>query len=419
MSSLERSRNAAAAFSLRTLSSLQNRVYRIYFLGMLGQFASMNMQGVTGSLLIYRLTDSSALLGTMALASAVPMIVMSMFGGAFADRLQKKQVLFWGLLASAILTFGVALTLTTGWLSKEHANSWWILMASSFMMGVIMGMTLPARSAIIPEIVSREHAMNAVALNMLGMNVLSLLAPGLAGFLVDGLGFAAVYYTMAALNLYAAIMVFFVPHTGPAGNQTSSILSDIQQGFEYIRRDRTILFVLGFTLVVVVLSMPYQQMLPIFVDKILHVGATGMGILMSVSGAGALVGSLAIAGLPNKKRGILLLLSGLVSGVALIVFAFSHLWGLSLAFIVFVGLGQTLRGTIGSAVLQSYTRPEYMGRVMSILMIQWGLMGLCTFFAGILAETFPVQWVIGGFAMLLVVLTLLAIALVPRIRKLD
>jgi hypothetical protein len=91
----------ASLANIRTFSSLKNPVYRLYFFGMLGQYASMNMQMVTGSLLIYRLTGSAALLGTLSLSHAVPMIIWSMFGGAIADRVQKRQILYLGLLFSA------------------------------------------------------------------------------------------------------------------------------------------------------------------------------------------------------------------------------------------------------------------------------------------------------------------------------
>jgi len=261
--------------------------------------------------------------------------------------------------------------------------------------------------------------MNAVSLNTLGMNVLSLLAPAVAGFLIDGVGFGAVYYTVTVLNLYAAIMMSFVPHTSPMVNRASNVLADIRDGFEYARHDRTILLVLGFTLLFVVLSMPYLQLLPIYADDILKVGAKGLGILMSVSGAGALVGSIVMASLPNKRRGLLLIIAGLLSGVSLLLFAFSSVWALSLLFIVFVGLSQTMRMTTGSALLQSYTKPEYMGRVMSVFMMQWGVMSLCTFFAGVIAEVVAVQWVIGSLAIALIIIGALATFLTPYLRKLD
>jgi MFS family permease len=415
----ERSRTGSSIFGFRILSSLQNPVYRLYFFGMLGQFASMNMQMVTGSLLIYRLTGSSALLGTMSLANALPMIILSLFGGAIADRIQKKQIIIVGLLCSTAVSLGVALALNTGQLSEENTGSWWILMASALLQGIIMGLMMPARQAIIPEIVDREQVMNAVSLNMLGMNVLSLVAPGAAGFMIDAFDFKAVYYTMAGLNVYTVLFILFIPRTRQIKAHSGNILADIQKGFEYMQRDTRVLWILAFTMMVVVLSMPYQQLLPIFVDNILKVGATGMGVLMSVSGAGALVGSLILASLPNKKRGIMLLASGLVSGLALVIFAFSSSWVLSLVIIVFVGLAQTIRGTIGSALLQSYTEAEYMGRVMSIFMVQWGVMSLCTFLAGVLAELVSVQWVVGGLAIVLIILSVLSISFFPKIRKLD
>lgn len=419
MSTSSRNRTLASLSGIRTFSSLQNPTYRIYFLGMLGQFASLNMQMITNSLLTYRLTGSAALLGSMALANAFPMIFISLFGGAIADRLQKKQIIIFGLICSAIINIGVAVALATGTLSRQQEGSWWILLTTSFLSGVVMGLMMPARQAIIPEIVSREHAMNAVAMNMLGMNVLSLVAPGMAGFLIDAFDFKAVYFTMAGMNIYAAVFVFFVPHTSRISRTGANILGDIQEGFNYLRRDTTILLILAFTLIVTVLSMSYSQLLPIFVDDILTVGAKGMGFLMSVSGAGALVGSLIMASLKNKKRGLILLSGGLISGVALTGFAFSSAWGLSLAFIVFVGLGQTIRGTISSALLQSYTEPAYMGRVMAIFMMQWGVVNLCMFIAGIMASVMAVQWVVGGFAVALIVLTILGIAFVPRVRNLD
>ena len=415
----ERNKSGISLIGLRTFSSLRNPVYRLYFFGMLGQFASMNMHIVTGSLLLYRLTGSAALLGVMSLVVAVPMLLLSLFGGAIADRVQKKRILVLGLISSAVVSLGVAIALATGHLSRENTGSWWVLMVSAFLQGTIMGLMMPARQAIIPEIVTREQVMNAVALNTLGMNVLRLLAPALAGFLIDAFDFKAIYYAMTGMNIYAAGFIIFIPPTGRITPREGNILADIQKGFQYILRERTVLLILVFTLVVVVFSMPYQQLLPIFVDDILKVGATGMGVLMSVSGAGAMVGSLILASLPNKKRGVMLLVSGLVSGLALAIFSMSTSWGISLAFIIFVGLGQTGRITMSNTLLQTYVEGEYMGRVMSIFNMEWGLVSLGTFAAGLMCEVIGVQWVVGGFALVLTVLSILSLFFVPRIRKLD
>jgi len=406
-------------FRFRTLSSLQNPVFRTFALGTVCMFAAMTMQMVTGPLLIYRLTDSSALLGVSSLAHALPLILLSLFGGAIADRVQKKNILFVGMACQAAIGLAIALTLLSGYMSRENVGSWWVLIAASVGQGTVMGVMMPSVQAIIPEIIKREQIMNAVALNTMGMNIMSLVAPALAGIMVDAFDFMSVYFCASALFLAGSILMFLLPLTSKVVRRAGSIIADVTQGLRYIRQDKTIFFILAFTLAIVMLSMPYQQLLPIYVDDILKVGATGMGVLLSVSGAGSLVASLVVASLPSKRRGLLLLLSGLISGVALTIFSFSTSWSISLVFIIFVGLGQTLRGTIGNTLVQSYAEPAYIGRVMSIVMMQFGIMSACTFAAGVLAEFIAVQWVVGSFAILLVMISILALVFNARIRKLD
>jgi predicted MFS family arabinose efflux permease len=379
----------------------------------------MNMQMITCALLIYRLTGSAAILGLMALATALPMLLLSLFGGAIADRVQKKHIIQAGQAASAVVALSVAVALNTGYLSPEHAGSWWVLMVNSVLQGAIMALMMPARQAIIPEIVGEGQVMNAVALNSLGMNTLRLVAPALAGFLIDAFDFEAVFYTMTGLYLAAVVFTSFIPATGTTSVRSSGALVDIKEGLKYIWGKTTILLILAFILVVIVLSMPYIMMMPIFADDILKVGATGMGVLVGVSGVGAMVGSLGLASLPNRRRGVMLLASSLVLGLALAGFSFSLSWPLSLGLMIFVGLGQAGRQTLGTTLLQSYSEPEYLGRVMSINMMDMGLSSLGTFLAGILAEGIGAQWAIGGFAMVLVLVSIITLLFVPRIRRLD
>lgn len=405
--------------SVRTFDSLKNSGYRFYLLGMMGQWGSMNMQMVTRSLLVYRLTGSAAILGLLALAQALPMILLSLYGGAIADRVQKKHIIQAGQAASAVVALGIAVALTTGYLSPEHAGSWWLLIASAVLQGTIMALMMPARQAIIPEIVGEGQVMNAVALNSLGMNTLRLVAPAVAGFLIDTFDFASVFYAMTGLYVGAVVFTGFIPSTGTTSLGGSGALGDIKEGLKYIWCKPTVLLILVFVLVAILLSMPYVLMMPIFADDILKVGATGMGVLMSVSAVGALIGSLVVASLPDRRRGAMLLVSTLVLGVGLVGFSLSRSWPLSLGLMVIVGLGQTGRQTLGTTLLQSYTDAEYLGRVMSINMMDVGLSSLGTFFTGLLAESIGAQWAVGGFAMVLVLLSILAIAFVARIRRLE
>ncbi len=419
MNALEPRKTSPFAFSLRILTSLKNSSYRLYLFVTIAHFAAMSMQMFTSPLLIYRLTGSTALLGTMSLVSSAPMIIVSIFGGAIADRVSKKKIMITALIGLAVVSTLIGLSLSSGMLSREHPESWWMLFVASAIQGCIMGLMMPALQAIIPEIVDRDQLMNAIALNSMGMNVLQLLSPAIAGPIIDRFNFQAVYFSMTGLYLVGALLVVFITARKQIVAGGTRIMADIQQGFQYIRKDSMILLILFFTLVVTVLAMPYQQFLPVFYDDILKIGATGGGLLMSVSGVGALVGSLILATLPNKKRGIMLLASGILSGVALVIFSFSSHLYLSLIVIFFIGLAQTFRMTIGSALVQAYTQGAYMGRVMSILNMQWGFMSLCTFLAGIIAEKVNVQWVLGSLAMILIAISLVFIIFTTNIRKVE
>ena len=413
--------------NLRTFTSFKNPVYRLYYGAMMGQMAAMSMQMFARSLLLYRLTGSGAILGGMAVANAIPMLLLSLFGGVIADRVQKKYVVLIGHMGSAVVCLGVALTLTLGYLSREHTlsilgivfDSWWILIAASVCQGAIMGLIMPSREAIIREIVTTEQLLNAVSLNTMGMNALRLFAPWATGRVIDNLGFAAVYYAMTGMYLVAAVFMAFLPRTSRITTDGGSPLEGIKAGFRYLRRETTILSVLMFVLFGIVLSMSYTQLMPIFCLKILDVGATGMGDLMAVSGIGAVVGSLTLASLPNKKRGLILLGCGLLLSLTLVGFSFSDSWNVSLTFIVFVGLGQAGLMTLAGTLIQYYVDPKYLGRVMSILMMQFGLMSFGAFATGLLTDIIGVQWAVGGFAMIFAMLSMLALAFVPRIRNLE
>jgi len=405
--------------SRQTFRSFKNPVYRLYFIAMAGYMAPMNMQMVARSLLVYRITGSAAILGIMSLAFAIPMLCLSLYGGVIADRMSKKHIIVAGTIGAALVSLVVALALTLGYLSPEHPGSWWILAVAGALQGTIMALMVPARLAIIPEIVGREELLNAVSLNNMEMNGLRMLAPALAGFLVESFGFDTLYYVMTGCYLIGAVIFSFLPRTGTAAALVPKALTQLKEGFNYIRHNTTVLLILFFTIFAVVLTMPYYALMPIFTEDILMVGATGLGILMSVSGAGAIIGSLVLASLPNKKRGLMFLTGNLVLSLALVGFSFSGSWHPSLALIAIVGLGDTTRLTLGNTLLQYYTEEAYHGRVMSIFVMQFGLMGFGAFGAGLLTEVVGVQWAVGGLAAILIPVSLLTIAFVPRLRRLD
>jgi len=406
--------------NLRTFKSFKNPVFALYFGGLLGQMVGINMQMMTRSFLVYELTDSAFLLGTMSLFFAVPMVLLSLFGGVVADRIQKKYIMLYGQAASAIVSAAVGFTLLTGYLNAENPWSWWVLGASSFFQGIIMALMMPSIQAILPEIVEGEDLMNAISLNTMGTNALRLLAPAAAGFLIDYVGYEAVYFTTSIAYLISVVFISFLPKTSTIKKTTTNVLSSIKEGIKYLKSEKTILLIMVFTLVITILAMPFQQLLPIFVVDVLHKTPQAGGFLMSVSGIGSIISSLILASLPNKKRGLMMLGGNIILGIALFSFALSTSYPLSLVLIGFVGVGQMVQMALGTTLIQYYSNPVYLGRLMSIMMMQFGLMSFSTFIAGALTElTGNVQWAIGGLALILVVLSISAIIFVKRIRNLE
>jgi MFS family permease len=402
--------------NVRTFESLKSPAFRNYYFGMMGQWISANMQMVTQSFLVYYLTDSAAILGTTALATALPQLILLLFGGALADRVQKKRLLQLSQLGECCSALIILIALFTGYLSKSHAGSWWILIMTSTFSGIFNGLAMPARQAMITDLVNRDQLMNAVSLNSMGQNLTTLVGPAIAGFLIAGAGYQAVYGTMVGLYLIAITLTNFLPATKIIASRGRNTLVDIKEGLQYIKGNRALLFVIVFNLICFVVAMPRTQLMPIFAVDILHVGASGQGILQSVSAIGALVASLFYASLPPRKRGSIMVYAGLNLGIALVVFAFSRSYLLSIGMMILIGMGQAGHIVMGNILIQSISDKEYVGRVMSLLLMCGAASNLGTFFVGIMTQFIGAQIAVGSLGVFLVSICLIFL---PWIRKID
>ena len=410
---------------LRTFTSFKNPVFRLYYGAMMGQMAAMNMQMVARSLLVYELTGSGTALGTMALGNAMPMLFFSLFGGVIADRVEKKHVLIWGQIASAVISILTALLLVSGVMSADKEGSWLWLIVAALAQGTVMGLMMPSRQAMIADIVPQNDLMNAVALNTFGMNALRLLSPIPVGFIIYYFGFDSVYFVMTLMYIIAIIFMILMPKTGVVSLKGRGAMKDALDGLKYARNEPTIFIVLVVTFIVTLLSMPYMMLLPALTDTVLNVDERGFGILLSMSGVGAMLGSIVLASLPNRKRGLMLMIGSLISGVALTGLFFvdsifpSMMWMAALGFIFFVGIGQTIRMTLGNTLIQYYVNPAYRGRVMSLMMMEFGLTSVGVFAAGLMTDIIGIQWSVGGMAIALIIFSILGTIFIPRIRKLE
>jgi MFS family permease len=409
-------------YMTRTFTSFKNPVYRLYYGSMVGHWSSLNMQMFARNLLVWYITGSGVVIGILALSNAIPMILLTIPGGVLADRLQKKTIIQIGQVLSILITLGTTIAIFIGYLSPENPESWWVLAVSGVLQGAVQGVIMPSRSAIISEIVGSQNLMNAISLNNLGMNIFRIISPALAGVLIDAFGFWVVYAIMTLMIVMSTVFILFVPPTSTPSGTTrgGNTLTEALEGWNYLKGEKTIFAVLIFTVVAMILGAPYAQLLPMFTEpEILNISATMLGMLMMVSGFGAITGSLILASLSNRRRGLILIFSVLLMGLTLIGFSFSTWLPLSFIFIIFIGMGSTVQMALGNSLIQYYVDATYRGRVMSFFMLGFGLSSLGAFFAGILAEGIGVQWAVGGMAILLVFIALVMTVLIPRLRKMD
>jgi len=303
----------------------------------------------------------------------------------------------------------------------------WLLL-SALAQGAVMALTMPSRQSMIPDIVGMDRMMNAVSLNMAGMNSMRMFAPALAGFIIATAGFGWAFATMAALYGVALVTlakVTWQPAISPGeagqsvGQVGRSAVADIVEGVRYIARTRVMAALLSLSFISSIFGMPYQFLLPGYVADIFDGGGTEVGLLMSISAVGSLAGALVLASMPNRKRGWMLLGGTMVLAGGLVLFAQTSNYWIAAAFIVPVGIGSSFRQALSQGLLHANVENEYRGRVMSVFMTQVSVMQLSTFFVGIAAEFLGIRMALAGLGVGLALSTAAFAIFVPSVRKLD
>lgn len=407
----------------RTFDSLREREFRWYYVAMLGQMAAMNMQLVVRGYLAFVLTGSYAALGLVSLSGALPMLLLSMFGGVLADRMPKRTVLQVGQFLSMGNAGALALLVFLGMMRFE-----WLLV-SAVAQSIVMALTQPSRQSMVPEIVGMDRMMNAVSLSMAGMNTMRLFAPAAGGFIVEFFGFGWAFIGMAAMYGIAIVglaRVTWQPATAPAesgsqgfGEAGRSSVRDIVEGFRYIRGDRVMFALLTISFVSAIFGMPYQFLIPGYVADIFQGSAADVGRMLAISAVGALAGALLLATIPSRKRGWLLIIGTLFLSVGLFAFAQTANYWVAAIFVIVIGLGSSFRQALSQGLLHTYVENEYRGRVMAVFMMQVSLMQLGVFIVGVIAEFIGIRTAFAGLGIILALTTLAFTVFVPSIRRLE
>jgi MFS family permease len=399
-----------------TFSSLESPNYRWFWLSSTASFAAMQMQMVVRGWLVYELTESALALGVVSAAAGAFIILFSLYGGAIADRVDKRNLLLVTQAAAGVATLIVAVLITMG------AIEFWHLVIASIVNGLILAFRLPVRQAIIPELVEQRQVMNAVALSSGALNLNRIVAPALGGVLVGVIGIDGVYYLMVACFLISALLMLGVvprDRTEEVPRPKAGVHNDIVEGVRYVRTRPVLIALLAIAIVPILFGMPYQMLMPIFAVDVLDVGVSGLGYLMAAVGIGALVGSLFVASVGDfRRKGLLLLATCGLFGAFLAAFANSHYFLLSMALLLGVGAANAGYMAVNNTLLQINVEDRMRGRVMSMYMMTIGLFPLGVLPSGAIAEVTGVALPVLVGGAIIVVFTVTMALLRPTLRRL-
>ncbi len=365
-----------------------HRNFRLFWTGQTVSLIGTWMQTVGQGWLALELTNSAFMVGVVSAAGSFPVLLFSLYGGVVADRRSKVRIVI--VCQSLLLAEAAALWWFT-W--SSHINISWLLVLTT-VAGVISAFEIPARQAMIVELVSREDLVDAIALNSGGFNLARIVGPSIAAIILARYGLAWCFgiNALSYLAVLGSLSQVRLPRWTPIEHLVSPF-EQLKHGFQYIRGSRSVSGLMG------VLSM-----MPVVARDVLHTGASGYGLLLTFVGIGALTGALSLAGLGGRiRRGRLFNSTAYAFAGLTMLFSLMRSVHLAAAVLLFLGLAMLINGALANGILQSVVPDELRGRVMATYVFVYvGFAPIGSFIAGALARWIGVEWAIfsGGLVML-------------------
>jgi MFS family permease len=395
-----------------TFRSLRHRPFRRFVIGQTVSIVGFWTQQVALTWTVYRLTGSTQILGLVAFASSIPMLVVAPFAGVFVDRFDRRTVVLVTQSIQMIQAATLAVLSLTGALRVEH------VVVLSLVYGLSWSFDAPARQSLLPVMTGgREDLPNAIALNSAIMNLGRFVGPAVAGVLLALLGEGGCF-AVNALSYLAVLPALWILPPSRAASRPTGVLDELREGFSWVWNCRPARMLIGGLLVASFTLPTYQSMMPAFARDVFGGGAQLQGLLISSAGAGALVGTAMLAA-RGSIRGLarVVTLVAPLGGAALIVFAFSPWVALALPALAVVGFAMVVVGAGINTVLQSIVEDRLRARVVSIYMMCFlGVMPLGSLALDALAQRFGVQASLAGYGVACLVLTGLLVLRYPVLR---
>ncbi len=336
--------------------------------------------------LVYELSNSSLALGYLGAAYSIPAIMLTIFGGALADRLDKRFV----LMVTSLITAGLLGLLA--WLDYTEIVEVWHVIAIAAFISLVFGFDWPVRNAIFPALIDRDDMMSAVALTTIIWQATRMVMPAIGGvlmaisdtwllFALCSLGFFFMYFVMLSIHVESEVRIV-----------RESTLTQIADGLRFIVHDRVFLVLLILSYSLFFFAGSYQQLMPAFTE-LLGVGEQGYGYLLSITGVGAVLGTVISSSLQNSHRlGAAMLTAAAVFCLFVYLFALVSYAGIASAYTIALGavFGASIFSSIflvtSTTILQLEVPDELRGRVMGVHAITYNMMPLGGLLAGYLAS---------------------------------
>lgn len=401
--------------------ALRNRNFRLFWSGNFLSNIGSWMENLARGWLVLLLTNSAFWLGFVGFCGSIPFLLFTLFGGVFADRVDKRRLLLVTQTTMMMFAFTLAaLAFFKGHDGKPLIQVWEVALIA-FLNGVTMSMNAPSYQAMVPKLVEREDLTNAIALNSAQFNMSRILGPTLGGYAMALFGVAGNFFLngLSFLAVIGALTKIRFPEEDRSTRE--SVWASLRAGFTYVNKERQMRVLLLMTVVVSFLGIPFITFIPYFAKVQLHQDASGLGWLMACSGLGAVLGAMTIAVMGViRRRGQVLTGCGILFFCAIIGICYSTSFALSAGLAFCEGFNGILMISCFNVSLQHLTSDEMRGRMMSIYATSFlGLPPLGSLLAGEMSRHFATGHVLAMMAGLAIILFVVFYAGSKALRELD
>lgn len=374
------------------------------------------MQQLAQGWLAFELTGSAFFVGLVATAGSLPVVLLSLQAGVFVDRMDKLRLV---MVAQALLLLDAALLWWFAW--SGNATIGWLLLLAG-LNGLVSAFEIPARQALIIELVGREDLPAAIALNSSGFNLARIVGPAVAAGVIAkaGLSWCFGINAISYLAVLAGLGRIRLPRWVPAPS-TASAIEGLMAGLRYMRSDPTVSALMKLVTVYSIFGIPYLTLMPVIAHDRLGLDASGYGLLLASVGAGGVAGALFLAAVSQRiRRGRLLAWSSYAFPLLLIGVASTRSPLGAGILLLATGFVMILNNALANALLQAIVPDAFRGRLMAAY--SFVVVGLSqvigAFVAGAVARATGVEWAVAGGAAIMLAYAVRAIGRSSTMRTL-